>query len=703
MDPNHYYLLLFIPLLPLLGAMWNGLAGHRLPEKTVGIVASVMPILAFVIGVVAFRDLRALDVDYRVLQYTAYSWIDSGALQIPLAFRFDPLTAVMVLVITGVGSLIHIYSIGYMETDHTPVRNHARYFAYLNLFTFAMLMLVLGNNLIVMFVGWEGVGVCSYLLIGFWYHDMDKAIAGKKAFIVNRIGDFGFLLGFFVLFWTLHDTGHASAVFYEYTTSIGGQEVHFHGLAEQMHSIRHSEIWGLPVPAVVGVLLFVGACGKSAQLPLYVWLPDAMAGPTPVSALIHAATMVTAGVYMVARMSFLYSLPEAHFAAGLVAGVGALTAVFAATMGLFQHDIKKVLAYSTVSQLGFMFIGVGVGAYSAGVFHLMTHAFFKALLFLGAGSVIVGMHHEQDIRKMGGLLKKMPITGWTFILGFLAIIGFPGFAGFFSKDEILHAAHANGFTTVYALGLFGAALTAFYMARLVFVTFFGQLRLTEDELHHLPGHDVHESPQTMTVPLVILGILSLIGGWIGINEGFGGGNQFHHWLEPVLAGGHGAAAAHGEAAAEAAHHGMSVWVGGGIAVSVAAVGVGLAYYFYMVKLSASMAKCEEYLSGDDAGGFVGSLYRLVNAKYYVDEIYDFFIVKPLRYGSRDILWPFDKWVIDGAVNMVADVVKAVAGILGFVQNGNVKRYMLGMAVGVAAVIIFLVILAPLLDSMVGGS
>jgi NADH-quinone oxidoreductase subunit L len=702
MDAQNYVPLLFIPLLPLLGAMWNGLAGHRMPEKTVGIVASALPIVSFLIGLVAFRELRGMPVDDRVLEFTAYSWIDSGVVQIPLAFRFDPLTAVMVLVVTGVGSLIHVYSIGYMAADHEPTRNHARYFAYLNLFTFAMLMLVMANNLVVMFVGWEGVGVCSYLLIGFWYHDMDKAIAGKKAFIVNRIGDFGFLLGFFVLFWTLHSVGTATAVFYETTAEIGGESVRFAGLAEQMQLIRGATIWGMPVPAVVGVLLFVGACGKSAQLPLYVWLPDAMAGPTPVSALIHAATMVTAGVYMVARMSFLYSLPEAHVAAGVVAGVGAVTALFAATMGLFQHDIKKVLAYSTVSQLGFMFVGVGVGAYSAGIFHLMTHAFFKALLFLGAGSVIVGMHHQQDIRKMGGLLKKMPVTGWTFIAAFLAIIGFPGLSGFFSKDEILHAAHANGFMAIYVIGLAGAMCTAFYMTRLVIVTFFGELRLSEEELHHMPGHDVHESPQTMTIPLVILAILSVVGGWIGINEGFGGGNQLHHWLAPVVGAAAAHAPAHGEEAVAAAH-GMSVWLGGGIAVAVAAVGAALAYSVYVMNRSAAVARSELFLSGPDTGGFAGDVYRLVNAKYKVDEIYDALIVRPIHHGSRDILWPFDKWVVDGAVNMVADVVKAVGGILGFVQNGNVKRYLVGMAFGVAVVIVVLVVLAPALDSIAGGS
>jgi NADH-quinone oxidoreductase subunit L len=684
MDPANPILLLFIPLLPLFGAMINGLAGHRLPRGVVGTIASALPIGSFLLAVLAYRQLVGMDPDARALQLTVYTWIESGVFSVPFALRLDQLSCVMVLVVTGVGSLIHVYSNGYMHEDRSP----ARYFAYLNLFTFAMLTLVMADNLILMFVGWEGVGVCSYLLIGFWYEDMEKAIAGKKAFVVNRIGDFGFLLGFFLLFWTLAELGTATST--------------FRGIEEQVHLLQNATIftgtsWEVSTVTVVCILFFVGACGKSAQIPLYVWLPDAMAGPTPVSALIHAATMVTAGVYMVARLNFLYTMaPEAQ---ALVAGVGALTAVFAATIGLFQHDIKKVLAYSTVSQLGYMFIGVGVGAYSAGVFHLVTHAFFKGLMFLGAGSVILGMHHQQDIRKMGGLLKLMPWTGWTFLAGWLAIIGFPGTSGFFSKDEVLWMALSKGHTNIWLLGVIGAALTSFYMTRLVVVTFFGKLRLSEEELHHLPGHRVHESPQVMTIPLFILAVLSLVAGVIGVPHLLGEPlhlhNYFHEWLAPLLNEGHGG---HG-----ASHAILSEPAAMGIAILTMIVSSGLAVYLYSGdRLARQSEKSDLYLSGPEAGGFMGSLYRMINAKYYIDEIYDATVVRLVRYGSRDYLWPFDKWAVDRAVNIAGDVVKAIGGVLGFLQNGNVKRYLLGMAVGVALIIIFVVFAAPALASVLGG-
>ena len=695
MDPNHPILLLFIPLLPLIGAIINGLAGRRLPRGTVGVIASAMPIISFALAIRAFMTLLHIeDPEERVLQLTLYRWIDSGMtsepgaalsylFEVPFALRVDQLTSVMILVVTGVGSLIHIYSNGYMQDDP----DYARFFAYLNLFTFAMLTLVMADSVILMFVGWEGVGLCSYLLIGFWFSDMDKAIAGKKAFVVNRIGDFGFLLGFFLLFWTLSEVGEATTT--------------FRGIAAQAELLRHHHIfegsWAeMHTITAVCILFFVGACGKSAQIPLYVWLPDAMAGPTPVSALIHAATMVTAGVYMVARLNFLFDM--APLAQTVVAGVGALTAVFAASIGLFQHDIKKVLAYSTVSQLGYMFIGVGVGAYSAGVFHLMTHAFFKGLLFLGAGSVIVGMHHEQDIRKMGGLLKSMPITAWTFILAWLAIIGFPGFSGFFSKDEVLWMALNSGHSNIWLLGVFGALLTSFYMTRLVVITFFGESRLTEHEKHHLPYGRVTESPTTMTLPLILLAVLSVIGGFVGVPEALGGHNLFHHWLEPVVGGhgaGHGAEHFLSSLGHSAEYVAMGVTVGGMLA------SVALAYYLYNPNRYAGTAeKAELYLAG--GGGFVGELYRIINNKYYVDEIYDRTVVWLVHYGSRDALWPFDKWIIDGMVNIFAESAKAVGGILGWLQNGNVKRYLLGMAVGVILVIIFLVLAAPALASVIAG-
>jgi NADH-quinone oxidoreductase subunit L len=677
-----YTPLLLIPLLPLVGAIFNGLFGHRLPRGMAGLVASLLPIIAFGVALRAFLVLlRIEDPEARHLQLTLYTWISSGVLEVPLAFRFDQLTAAMALVVTGVGSLIHVYSTGYMRDDRTP----PRYFAYLNLFTFAMLTLVMADNLLVMFIGWEGVGVCSYLLIGYWYEDMDKAIAGKKAFVVNRIGDFGFLVGFFLLFWSLQAAGG------EATTTFRGLEDQAGRLADQL---LFAGTWAeMHVVTAVCLLFFLGACGKSAQIPLYVWLPDAMAGPTPVSALIHAATMVTAGVYMVARLSFLYDMSPV--AGGVVAGVGALTAFFAATIGLFQHDIKKVLAYSTVSQLGYMFVGVGVGAYSAGIFHLVTHAFFKGLLFLGAGSVIVALHHEQDIRKMGGLLKRMPLTGWTFLAAWVAILGVPGFSGFFSKDEILWAALETGHVNLWLILLAGAGLTAFYMTRLVVLVFFGEPRLTEAEQHHLPGGRIKDPGSAITTPLIILAVLSIAGGWIGIPAALGGGSHFHHFLEPALAA--------GDAGAGAGHHPfIGEYAAMGITLVVVLGSAALAWWIYSTRLAAVTARSALYLSGPEAGGLAGALYRIVNRKYAVDEIYDALVVRPVRYGSRDYLWPFDKWVVDGAVNIAAEVTLVAGAILGWVQNGNVKRYLVGMAVGVALVIAFLVIAAPLIGGALNG-
>ncbi len=427
-----------------------------------------------------------------------------------MAFMIDPLSAVMILVVTGVGGLIHIYATGYMHDD----KAFWRFFAYLNLFTAAMLTLVLGDNLLVLFVGWEGVGLCSYALIGFWYHDHANARAGNKAFIVNRVGDFGFVLGMFLLFWSLDAQGHGSLTFRE--------------MVKWAPSIKDSLIWGWPVVTVATLFLFVGATGKSAQIPLHVWLPDAMAGPTPVSALIHAATMVTAGVYMTARMNVFFSM--APDTLNVIAIIGVATALLAATIALTQNDIKKVLAYSTVSQLGYMFIGVGVGGYAAAIFHLMTHAFFKACLFLGAGSVIHAMHHEQDMRKMGGLKQWMPLTFATFFISVLAIAGFPPFAGFFSKDEILWLAFTSehGNKLVWFLALCGAGMTAFYMFRQLFMTFYGKCRAD----HHTQEH-LHESPSVMTMPLVILAIGAVFAGLIGL-PGVLGGSQFAHWLEPVI-------------------------------------------------------------------------------------------------------------------------------------------------------------------------
>ncbi|HEX7488675.1 MAG TPA: NADH-quinone oxidoreductase subunit L, partial [Anaeromyxobacteraceae bacterium] len=480
-----------IVLLPLLGFLLNGLAGRRLGNRFVTVVGCGLPIAAFVLALKYFLDLRA--AGGAPIVEVAYAWLAAGKDTFEIAFYFDRLTAVMALIVTGVGSLIHVYSVGYMKED----ASYARYFAYLNLFLFFMLMLVLGRSLLVLFVGWEGVGLASYLLIGFWFEDPAKAAAGKKAFITNRIGDAGFLLGMFLLYTVLGtlDMDRVNAAF-----------------------------MATPAPVVsaslVGILLFIGACGKSAQIPLHVWLPDAMAGPTPVSALIHAATMVTAGVYLVARLSGIYlHAPEAS---AVIAAVGLATAFFAATIALVQTDIKKVLAYSTISQLGFMFLALGVGAYGAAIFHLYTHAFFKACLFLGAGSVIHALSGEQDVRKMGGLAKKIPITFATFAVATGAIAGLPPLAGFFSKDEILWFAFASdrgGAPVLWAVGAFTALLTAFYMFRLLWLTFLGRSRMAPDVEHH-----VHESPPSMTVVLVALAALSAIGGFLSIP----------HFLEPLL-------------------------------------------------------------------------------------------------------------------------------------------------------------------------
>jgi NADH-quinone oxidoreductase subunit L len=497
-----------------------------------------------------------------------------------------------------------------------------------------MLTLVLADSIVLFFVGWEGVGLCSYLLIGFWYENDENASAGKKAFIVNRVGDAGFLLGVFLLFWSLgrHDVW----------------TLDFSGFRE------HASLLTPELATAIGLLLFVGATGKSAQIPLYVWLPDAMAGPTPVSALIHAATMVTAGVYMIARMHFVYDL--APDALAVVASVGAATAVFAASIGLVQTDIKKVLAYSTISQLGYMFLGVGVGAYASGVFHLMTHAFFKGLLFLGAGSVIHGMEGEQDIRRMGGLAAKMPVTFWTFAVACAAIAGVPLFAGFFSKDAILFHAFQRS-PVLWAIGVLGAGLTAFYMFRLLFLTFLGESRVD-------PHVHVHESPPSMTVPLVVLAVLSVIGGWVGLPEVFGP-DVFGEFLAPVVG-----AAEHGEAS-----HALEI---GLMAVSVAAAagGIGLAYAFYLARPE---------LPADLAARFRG-LHRLLLDKYRIDQLYDAVIVQPLA-GLAHFLWRFvDTLLIDGAVNGVGAFVRAQSITWRVLQTGNVQHYALTFLIGVAVLI-----------------
>ena len=537
----------WIVFLPLLGAIVNGVLGAKIQKSfgkgAIALLACAPVVIAFGLSLYAFFVLKALEPEKRFLIDNLYRWIDLGSLQVDMAFLIDPLSAVMILIVTGIGGLIHIYATGYMHDDNA----FWRFFAYLNLFTAAMLTLVLGDSLLLLFVGWEGVGLCSYALIGFWYTDHNNARAGNKAFIVNRVGDFGFVLGMFLLFWSLDAQGHGTLTVRE--------------MVKWAPTIKDSLLWGWPVITLATLFLFVGATGKSAQIPLFVWLPDAMAGPTPVSALIHAATMVTAGVYMTARMNVFFSMAPTTL--HVIAVIGVATALVAASIALTQYDIKKVLAYSTVSQLGYMFIGIGVGGYAAAVFHLMTHAFFKACLFLGAGSVIHAMHHEQDMRKMGGLKVWMPVTFITFFISVLAIAGFPPFAGFFSKDEILWLAASNGHWTIWFLAVCGAGLTAFYMFRQLFMTFYGTCRAD----HHTQEH-LHESPQVMTIPLIILAVGAVFAGFVGL-PGVLGGSQFAHWLEPVI---------HAHEEAHASH--ALEWGLMAVSVSVASLGVFLAYLMY---------------------------------------------------------------------------------------------------------------------------
>jgi len=619
------HLLRWVPLLPLLGAAVNFLFGVRIQRAFgrfgVALVASAMPILSFLIVVMSFGELRGLPETARVLVDRMLPWVHIGTFHADLAFQFDPLTAVMALVVTGIGSLIHIYSYGYMDEEPSAWR----FFAFLNLFMFAMLTLVMADNFLLMFLGWEGVGLCSWGLIGFWYSDPANAAAGNKAFIVNRIGDFGFILGFALLFWSLHGAGHPTVVFRE--------------VAAHAHALEGMSIWGWPVVTVITLLMFVGATGKSAQIPLYVWLPDAMAGPTPVSALIHAATMVTAGVYLIARLNFLYDMAPATQT--VVATVGACTALFAATIGLAQNDIKKVLAYSTVSQLGYMFIGVGVGAYAAGVFHLMTHAFFKACLFLGSGSVIHAMHHEQDMRNMGGLRRYMPLTFWTFLIATIAIAGIPPFAGFFSKDEILWKAFQTD-PRLWAIGFAGAALTAFYMFRLVFMTFFGECRADHHTVEHL-----HESSTWMTMPLVVLAAGAVGAGFLGVPAALGGTNAFEHWLAPVMAH-HGAHAAH-------ASHDLTLEYGlMAASVGVASAGIFLAWLMYQRKA------VRPEVFAEAAGGWA---YKAVYNKYWVDEAYYAVFLGGTLALARALAW-FDRNVVDGLVNASALVTRIASQING---------------------------------------
>ena len=646
--------LVWIPLLPFLGFLFNGigwiLLREKLPRPVVNWVSCLTVAGSFLFSVWGFFQLMALPAG-SYLHQQAFDWVAVGDLSAPFGLVLDRLSAVMCLVVTGVGGLIHLYSTGYM--GHDP--SFARYFSYLNLFTFAMLMLVMASNIVLMFVGWEGVGLCSYLLIGFWYEEEEKAIAGQKAFIVNRIGDFGFLVGIFTLFLF---TG----------------QLDFYGMRAWVADPANAEfltnntLLGISIATFIGIALFVGATGKSAQIPLYVWLPDAMAGPTPVSALIHAATMVTAGVYMIGRMSFLYVLtPEAL---AIVAGVGIATAIFSATIGLTQNDIKKVLAYSTVSQLGYMFAAMGVGAFAAGIFHLTTHAFFKALLFLGAGSVIHGLSGEQDMRKMGGLSSKMPVTYKTMLAAWLAIAGIFPFSGFVSKDEILWKAFSNSVhaatfnTVVYVVGLVAAGLTAIYMTRLMMMTFMTKSRMEHDVEHH-----VHESPWTMAVPLIVLAVLSVAGGLLNWPKALGGGALFEHWLEPMWP-------AAQEAGAHAFSHALEY---GLMALSVAIAAAAIVVVFFLYRSHTDKIKSlQENMH---------LFYEASLNKYWVDEIYKALIIDPLKLLSDKVFFRFvDVGIVDGAVNGVGGVTKLWAEFWKRMQSGQVQTYALYMVLGVLIVL-----------------
>jgi NADH-quinone oxidoreductase subunit L len=618
-----------IPLLPLAGALALGLGGATLQRRfgrgPVSAIACGTVGMSFGLSVLAFFKLVGLEAEHRLLLANLFPWIHVGSLQVDVAFAVDPLSAVMILVVTGVGGLIHLYATGYMRDDPA----YWRFFAYLNLFMFAMLTLVLGDNLLLMFVGWEGVGFCSWGLIGFWHKELPNTTAGNKAFIVNRVGDFGFVLGVFLLFWSLDARGHGTLVFRD--------------LRAAAHLLEGQLFWGVPVATLVTLFFFVGATGKSAQIPLYVWLPDAMAGPTPVSALIHAATMVTAGVYMIGRLNFLFAMAPATLA--VVATTGAATALLAATIALAQNDIKRVLAYSTVSQLGYMFLAMGVGAYAAGIFHLMTHAFFKACLFLGSGSVIHAMGGEQDMRKMGGLRAKLPATSTTFIVATLAIAGIPPLAGFFSKDEILWQAYSSplGSRALWGVGLLVAGLTAFYMFRQVFMVFFGECRADHETQHHL-----HESPPAMTIPLWVLMGGSIVAGLLWVPHAF---LPFEHWLEPVMSA-HAAGGAHAEGAGVGTELTLML-----VSVLVAGSGIGLAYLMY-ARRSIRPEIFSEALGGGP--------YQLVLNKYFLDELYSLVFVRGGVALCRLTAW-FDSNVIDGIVNLSATVVRAVARVGGLID------------------------------------
>jgi len=625
-------LIWLVPLLPLVGFLLISLGKSYFSKSLAGIIASALVFGSFVISLGVFFDV--LNGDGKPTTVTLFEWIATADFHVNIAFLVDSLTSIMLLIITGVGFLIHLYSMGYMHDDE----GYAKFFSYLNLFVFFMLLLVLGDNYLVMFAGWEGVGLASYLLIGFWFKNQPYNDAAKKAFIVNRIGDLGFILGIFLIYTTFGTI--------QYSGVFGG-------------ALNFTE--NDPTIVAITLLLFVGAMGKSAQIPLYTWLPDAMAGPTPVSALIHAATMVTAGVYMIARSNLLYSLSPDTL--GFVAIIGGATAVFAATIGIFQNDIKKVLAYSTVSQLGYMFLALGVGAFTGGVFHLITHAFFKALLFLGAGSVIHAMGGEQDIRKMGGLKKYVPITYMTFLVGTIAISGIPPFSGFFSKDEILaHAFQVN--PIFWVLGVLGSMMTTFYMFRLFYLTFMGTFRGTEDQKHHL-----HESPKTMTIPLVVLAVLAIVAGFIGIPHVLGGSHWLEHFLAPVFK--QSEIYAHGHKLTHSTEYVL--------------MGVTVTITILMILFARNKFVSKGFVPADDSvkQGFIP---RLLANKYYVDEFYNAIIVKPLN-GLASFSYKFlELKAVDAIVNGVGKLVVFISGQARKLQTGNTGFYIFAMVIGILVIL-----------------
>ena len=634
-------------LLPLAGFLFNGIFGSKIKnEKIIGIIASSTIGLSFLITVGAFFETLGLPVDQRQKIVNLFSWLSVGKLNVSFAYQVDQLSLVMAMVVTGVGFLIHVYSIGYMHGD----KSFWRFFSYLNLFIFAMMNLILADNFVLLFLGWEGVGLCSYLLIGFWYDKkFEKSTtsdAAKKAFVVNRIGDFGFLLGMFLIYMTFG--------------SLNFNEVFSRAISFNVSTATFG---------FIAIFLFIGATGKSAQIPLYIWLPDAMAGPTPVSALIHAATMVTAGVYMVARTSIIFA--SAPSILMVVAIIGTLTAFFAATIGIVQNDIKKVLAYSTVSQLGYMFLAMGMGAFSAGIFHVMTHAFFKALLFLGAGSVIHSMHDEQDIQKYGGLKKYMPRTYITFLIAALAISGIPPLSGFFSKDEILWYSYANGGLFFWIFGAGTAMMTAFYMFRLYILTFEGKERF---------GHDKHphESPAVMTIPLMILAALSAIGGFIGIPELFSGehGNKFETWLAPLFKD------ADRKLAVFNMHSHFDEILLMVLSVVFAVSAIWFARSVYLKKPQIAVKTSQRFKG----------LYNLLWNKYFVDEFYDKVVVNPILQTSRSFLWKIaDNKIIDGTVNGAAKLVDIISVNIRKLQTGVAQFYALVMMLGIVAALFWIIL------------